>query len=189
MEVVVVTAIVVLIFGAIMALHRDIVVVGRIFESTFASQGEVERAFRQMSSEIRSLGPSAQGAYPVEKAEGNEFIFFRDIQQDGTIERVRYVVEDANLKKGVIVPSGDPVTYRPEDEKMTTIVHTVSEGEQQFFSYYGDDGMILDPVVVEAIRSITISVDVNRSNPSTGQPITLTTHITPRNLMSGARLE
>ncbi len=179
---IVVMAIIVLMFGAIMALQRDVFVLGGMFQSTFAAHGEAERAFRQMSAEIRSLQPSAQGAYPIEKAEADEFIFFRDIQGDGLIERVRYAMEGDTVIKGVTAPSGEPVTYDLLNEKTSVLVRNISSDTEPLFSYHGESGPLSDPVILEAIRSVTITIDINRDHVSSGQPIVLTTHVTPRNL-------
>lgn len=178
-EIVIVTSIIVIVFGMILIVLRNMAVFDRMFQSTLASQAEAQTAFRRMSSEIRSLQPSAQGAYPIAKADEQEFIFFRDITGDGNAERIRYAVEDGNLKKGVIIASGDPLEYDESLERMSILVANVSGVP---FVYFGESGELLSPASPTDVRSLSITIDANRENPATGQPVMLTTTITPRNV-------
>jgi prepilin-type N-terminal cleavage/methylation domain-containing protein len=51
---------------------------------------EARRAADIMAKEIRQARDADNGAYPLEKCGGKEFIFYGDVDGDGAVERVRY---------------------------------------------------------------------------------------------------
>jgi prepilin-type N-terminal cleavage/methylation domain-containing protein len=51
---------------------------------------EARRGADIMAKEIRQARDADSGAYPLEKCNGKEFIFYSDIDGDGAAERVRY---------------------------------------------------------------------------------------------------
>lgn len=115
------------------------------YRSTSFGQQQLE-AIRQaqkgidlMAKELRELGPAENGAYPLELAGDQEIIFYSDIDQDVYTERVRYWLDESNLKKGVTEPSGNPLTYNPLDEVASTISIYVRNDTDPIFSYYNGD--------------------------------------------------
>lgn len=57
---------------------------------------EARRGIDAMVKEIRSAEPSEIGAYPIEKADDKQFIFYSDVDGDGVAERVRYYLGSVN---------------------------------------------------------------------------------------------
>ena len=89
-----------------------------------------------MVKEIREARPGDNGAYPLELADDQEFIFYSDIDQDDKTERVRYFLDGTNFIKGVINPSEDePVNYGGE-EATTTLSQYVRNATSSIFYYY-----------------------------------------------------
>ncbi len=92
-----------------------------------------------MSKEIRELSPAEDGAYGLELAGDQEIIFYSDIDQDVYAERVRYFLEDDILKKGVTEPTGEPLTYNPTNEIVSTISEHVRNDTLPIFTYFNGD--------------------------------------------------
>jgi len=57
---------------------------------------EARRGIEIMVQEIRTAKPGEDGSYPIEKAEDKEFIFYSDIDKDGSAEKVRYFLGTVN---------------------------------------------------------------------------------------------
>ncbi len=74
------------VFGSIALLYR---VQGYTWQQSIAID-EARRGIETMVEEIREARYGEDGAYPIEKAENKEFIFYSDIDKDNSIERVRY---------------------------------------------------------------------------------------------------
>src|SRR3989338_3942208 len=62
----------------------------------------VKRALESMEPDIREAADGDDGAYPIEEAEPYSFIFYSDIDVDSKTERVRFFIENGELKKGLI---------------------------------------------------------------------------------------
>jgi len=92
-------------------------------------------AISGMSREIRDARQNELGAYALETANDQEIIFYSDIDYDGVIERVRYTLNGSDLEKGVVEPSGDPLSYSsPESVRVVTDI--VRNGTDPLFYYY-----------------------------------------------------
>lgn len=89
--------------------------------------------------EIRSAQPSAQGAYPLEKLDDNEMIFYSDTDFDSVVERIRYTRNANILLKGITKPSGQLNEYLIADEKVITITENIQNLTQPVFYYYNAD--------------------------------------------------
>jgi prepilin-type N-terminal cleavage/methylation domain-containing protein len=57
---------------------------------------EARRGVEIMANEIRQANYGENGAYPIERGAGKEFIFFSDVDADGAIEKVRYFLATVN---------------------------------------------------------------------------------------------
>ncbi len=99
-----------------------------------------QKAIDNMTREIREASTAEDGSYALEKADDNEIIFYSDIDEDASTERVRYFVENNALKKGVVNPTGSPLTYDTNNEIVTTVAYYIrnSTGEPIFTYYNGD---------------------------------------------------
>lgn len=95
-EALVVTAVFGLIWGVIM---QFIVMVyrtqGYAMDQSMAIN-EARKGVEVMAKEIRQARYADNGAYPIEKGSGKEFIFYSDIDSDGHAERVRYYLATVN---------------------------------------------------------------------------------------------
>lgn len=90
----------------------------------------------QMVREIREMKESETGAYPLVTTNDQELTYYADPDGDNRIERVRYVLQGRELKRGVIEPTGSPATYPVGNEALTTVTSKVTNESQPVFSFY-----------------------------------------------------
>lgn len=100
---------------------------------------EAQKGIKTMVKEIREARTGDNGAYALVKADDQEFIFYSDIDQDNDIERVRYFLNGTDFIKGVIEPSGNPITYIEQNEATSTLSQYVQNGGDPIFYYYNGD--------------------------------------------------
>ncbi|MFZ3073951.1 MAG: prepilin-type N-terminal cleavage/methylation domain-containing protein [Minisyncoccales bacterium] len=68
---------------------------GYVMEQSMAVN-EARRGVDIMAKEMRQARYGENGAYPIEKGAGKEFIFYSDVDNDGQTERVRYYLATVN---------------------------------------------------------------------------------------------
>ncbi|OWK26768.1 MAG: hypothetical protein US76_03550 [Parcubacteria group bacterium GW2011_GWA2_38_13b] len=100
------TIVVVAIFGMVMlAVSGFIIIIYRAqnfnFEQSVAIN-EARRGVEVMVKEIREAGTAENGSYVIEKAEDNEFVFYSDIDNDDSMERIRYFL-GPTARTGVMI--------------------------------------------------------------------------------------
>lgn len=97
---------------------------------------QTNQVLRQLTTEIRQAEIAMDGAYPLAVLDDNELAFYADINNDGLVKRYRYFVEDGSLKKGLIIPTGNPPTYVMDSEKISVILENIDESKLPLFYYY-----------------------------------------------------
>ena len=162
----------------------------------FAFEGEravasAQRGIETAVKELRETVPSSAGAYPIEKAEYNELIFFADFDRDTVVERVRYYIQGTTLKKGIIEPTTNPISYPSGNEVSTTIAEGVRNGELNIhtFKYYNGDwpgDTVNNPLATPAnptqVKHIAIQLRIDIVPYQSPQQITVTSEVSLRNL-------
>ena len=150
------------------------------------TQRELEMTLRTMLSEIRSMGPSANGSYDIALADATNFEFYSDIDGDGQFEQIRYFLNGTTLEKGVTKPvAGTPPTYPVANEVISDVVHYVVPGA--IFAYYAEGlpseiGALPSPVDVSKIRMVSVSGTVDEDTAHPPGPVTISINATIRNL-------
>jgi prepilin-type N-terminal cleavage/methylation domain-containing protein len=133
---------------------------------------DVRQIMRPMASVIRQAQDSSVGDYAIEEAASTTLTVYSDIIDNPYRERVRYFVEEAELKRGVLTPSGQPLVYDEADEEIEVLMRNISNVT---FLYYGEEyrgttSALIHPFPVSDVRMveviITIDDDPNREpNP------------------------
>lgn len=186
-EIMVTITIILLILIPLTRLQTNIFSYGRYFYNSNIVQDEARRMMQKFSSEVRSMTESATGAYAIEAAGNNSLIFFRDLNQDGLVERVRYFLSGTDLKKGVTPPTGNPQTYLSGNEITSVVVHGIyNDNSTPLFLYFdhdynGQTAALSQPVDVTAIRLIKMNILIGSGNANQ-ERITLTTQVSLRNI-------
>ncbi len=143
----------------------------------FARLVNIERArgvMETMVYEIRKINQAETGAYPIESAGPQSFVFYSDIDEDSLTEKTRYFLSGSTLKKGVIEPAGNPFSYPAGNEIITDVSQEIVNNARPIFYYYdrdytGSEAYLADPVSNAAVRLVRVLIFVD-NNPNT-QPI------------------
>lgn len=123
--------------------------------------GEARRGIEIMVKEIRSAKNGQDGAYVIETANDYIFIFYSDINGDGSTERVRYFLDGTNLKKGVIKPTAYPYQYLLQNER-TSIITSHVRNQPPIFHYYDGQGTELPaPARLKDTKMMMVYIVVN----------------------------
>jgi len=165
----------------------NVFTMNRYYSESLTAQEIARRTISVMSAEVRTLSPSSTGAYPIAQAEASSFIFYSDIDNDLFKEQIRYFTDGNVLKKGMIKPSGNPLSYDPDSEKVVELAHGLANGETPIFSYYdtsydGTTQPLVNPIDVSIIRLVKVTLVIDSDPLNSPGPITVTTQINMRNV-------
>jgi len=150
------------------------------------SQHEARQTILIMTHELRTAITAATGAYPLESLTGTQLIFYSNIDEEVDIERIRYVLNGSVLQKGVIKPSGNPVTYSGT-ETMTTLANHVTNGATPIFAYYdssytGSENALAMPVNPNVVRYVEIMLIIDKDTNRPPAAIQVRSGVSLRNL-------
>ena len=153
------------------------------FNQNYLNQEETQVFFHTALSEIRSAGQSSIGGYPIEEASSTSFTFYSDIDADGLFERIRYFLSGDIIKKGILKPTGSPLSYNSANEKISEVVHNASVSSSSIFYYYdanytGAEPAMSYPITTTDVRVIEIKIS---SKTTPGAP-EMFVKLVPRNL-------
>jgi prepilin-type N-terminal cleavage/methylation domain-containing protein len=162
-EILIAMAILTAISLAVMYFALDVSEFSVYFSSNIILAQELQQSLRGMLPDIRSMGVSDLGAYPIVSATAQQLIVYTDIDQDGSFEQVRYFIEGGTFKKGTIEVSGNPPTYNSSAEITRELVHYIITGASSSFRYYGAGSSVPlpFPVNVSDIRVIKFGLVVD----------------------------
>ncbi len=150
------------------------------------SQQELQLTLRVMIPEIRTMAPSANGAYPIQTVSQNTIIFYSDIDADGVTERIRYFLDGNVFKKGVIKATGNPLAYSGT-ESIREVVHNVYPFAGNIFAYYGSNysgtqAELGFPVNIPSVRLIKTNLTVDPNPLDTSSRVGFYSEVNIRNL-------
>jgi len=179
--------IIVLAYQGISKLGRDVFFLNGVIQNNANAEIEVRQAFKNMTKEMRSMNTSNSGSYPLASAASSSVTFFYDVNGDGKNEQIRYYLSGTSLNKGVIIPTGNPLTYVASNESTSTVMHNIYNGSAGVFDYYdtnytGTSTPLAFPVNVSSVRLIRISLLVNPNVARSASTTTFTTQVSMRNL-------
>ncbi len=147
------------------------------------------RAIQQVTNDIRRAEESSVGSYSIASASAYELIIYSNIDRVGYRERVRYFLDGTTFKKGIIVPTGNPLTYATSTESIIELAHDVTNSSSgtPVFSYYGasytgTEAAMTYPVVVGDIRIIRAKFRIDKHPDSLPSPIEIESVAQLRNL-------
>lgn len=132
-----------------------------------------QRALDVMVRQIREASYASNGAYPIVSMATSSFAFYAEIDGDSGIERIRYYLDNRNLVRGVIEPTGDPASYAAA-EATSSIAENVRNSTEgiNLFSYTDKNGaavsnfsLIGEPRFVTI--NISVDIDPNRTPTTT----------------------
>ena len=177
----------VLIGGAVWYLQNDFTKANALLQSSLTGQHEINRTFKIFSAEIRTTSLSSLGAYPVAEASAASITFYADADRDGLKERLRYFLQNSELKRGYLKPTGEPLVYNPANERVTTVVRDVANGATDLFSYFdssydGTSAPLVQPVDALSVRLVKVTIIIDKNGTRAPTAESFTTQVSLRNL-------
>jgi type II secretory pathway pseudopilin PulG len=186
-EIVVVMAIATAIFLAVFNFGTSIFSFNSDAQKNLSAQSDARRVLKNIVKELRSASPSSLGSYPITLAGTSTLTFFVNLDSDAYKEQVRYFLSGKELKRGVVKPSGSPLTYNPANEQMSTLVRDINNGATAIFDYFdssytGTSTPLTTPVQISKIRLIRITLKIEKDPNKSLGPIIVTSQVFLRNL-------
>lgn len=133
-----------------------------IYEQNMAVQN-ARRAQDIMVKEIRKINRAENGEYLLDTVLPQTFTFYSDVDSDGLTEKVRYFLDNSNLKKGLTHATGSPIGYPAENEKVSILSNYINNQTNPIFSYYDKNNLLIaNPTSnKQGVRLIEISAKIN----------------------------
>ena len=179
-----------MVVGLVGAFARNVFFYKTISNDSLVTIQDARSVIRTMVAELRSASPSSNGAYPIIQAGTTSLAFFSDVEGDTAKEQIRYFASGTQLYRGVIILTGSPLTYATSTEKITILDSNLRNGTStNIFDYYdgfyngvASTSALTQPVMVNAVRliKVTLILDVNQNSLPVSR--TYTTQVTLRNI-------
>lgn len=187
-EIIISIAIISMVGFTISTFQRDVFSLNNTMQSNLNAQLDARHIVKVMVSEIRESSPSNTGSYPIALASSTGMTFYSDINNDGLKEQVRYFLNGNKITKGVIIPSGTPLSYNNSNESFSTVISDfVASSTLPLFQYYpssynGSGNPLNQPVNILSVRLIKINIIIDRDPYKSPSPIITTSEVSIRNL-------
>ncbi|MBT3539026.1 type II secretion system protein [Candidatus Parcubacteria bacterium] len=153
-----------------------------------ATQSEGRKVLKQVVNEIRKAEESSVGSFPIVIAGDNELAVYANTDSDSLRERIRFWLDGTTLKRGIIKPSGNPLSYT-QTESVVEIAHDVKNIEQgvPVFYYYdesytGTEDALISPVSLTDIHVIRVQLELEKDPTKTPVPLHVESVLHIRNL-------
>lgn len=160
----------------------------KIIWEQLSTQNEGRKIIQDFINELRSANYSSIGAYPLLTVDPQEIIFYSNIDTDTYREQVRYFLDNDILKKGVIKPTGTPLSYSSGNEVITEIVHDIGNGSDPIFYYYGQNygnassTPLSAPVSAIEVRMVGITLELEEDPTASPVPFHIESKVAVRSL-------
>lgn len=138
--------------------------------TSFNSVSLSNYAVSSIVRELRTAQPGDNGAYPISLAADNEIIFFSDYDFDGDVERVHYYLDNGELMRGIVEPTGFPVSYPLAQEKIKPITGDIKNTTPIFLYFNGNwpsdttNNPLPTPADLSETKYIRVNLVINPSN-------------------------
>ncbi len=170
---------------ALTLLSRNIWVYNTFVSASLNNVDMGRNTIKTFSKEIRTASTSDTGAYTISTATATTFTFYSDIDNDGLKERVRYFLSGTNFRKGVIKPTGSPLSYVVGNEVVTTMLQNVTNTSVfEYFdkNYDGTTAPLSSPVTISSIRLVKATLSTDKDPNRSPGITTFSTQVSIRNL-------
>ncbi len=153
-----------------------------------ATQNDGRAAVQQFVDDVRRAETSSIGSYPISDASSTSFVFYANVDNDNSREKVRFWIDGTDLKKGVIQPSGNPLNYDGEESVITIAESVVNIAKGiALFEYYDNTYPVTStpltvPDALTDIRIIRMQLELEKDPTATPVPLHVEAVVNIRNL-------
>jgi len=144
-----------------------------------------QRGLDRMVRVIREAAYSSEGAFPIVSIDGDDLVFYADIDADPLIERVHYFIDGTTLVEGIIEPSGNPPAYSGSETE-SVIAEYVRNTSQSvpLFEYFDELGNEITSYSNWAnVRFIKATLIVNVDESTLPNQLSMSSSASLRNLI------
>lgn len=152
------------------------------------TQNHGRRVLQEVVDMVRRAEDSSIGSYSIAAASSTEFIFYANIDDDASRERIRLFLDGELFRRGVIHPTGTPLSYDTTEDIVTLAdaVKNIEEGTDTFLyydaSYTGTEAALAQPVTTTDIRAVRVQLELEEDPTKTPVPLFVDTLVQIRNL-------
>ncbi|MBL1434179.1 hypothetical protein COB87_001225 [Candidatus Wolfebacteria bacterium] len=173
--------------AVLLALSTSIIFFYRTNATILEQAGAITSARRGIENAMKDLREATvaeDGSFPIVSAGPNAITFYADVDQDNSVERIRYDLSNNILSRYTLQASGNPLEYLGI-ETLKIISDNVRNSffGTDVFTYFDIEGNDLgsSPAVLD-IKFITATITVNVNPERAPEEFTLTSSATLRNL-------
>jgi prepilin-type N-terminal cleavage/methylation domain-containing protein len=180
-EVIVSVSIFTLISVGAIALIANVITGGNKQIALLSDADQARKLGAKITQELRNSAPSNTGAYPLEQVSAQQIIFYSNVDGGTDIERVRYYISSGRLYRGIVKPTGSPLTYNVGTETVAVVQNDLANGTTPLFYYYDGsytgvtDTYLAQPVSASSVRLVKLNLIVKNVG---GQALTNTYTVT-----------
>ena len=177
-------AIFLLIIGVLTLFSKNVWIYNSFVSAGLVNANNSRQILKIMTSEIRTASSADTGAYTISQATSSSFTFYSNIDNDVLKEKVRYFLVGTTLQKGVIKPTGSPLSYNPANEQISTLTSNVTSAVFDYYdkNYDGTTASLSFPINISDIRLIKITIVIDQDPNRPPASTTFSTQISIRNL-------
>lgn len=168
---------------------KNVISFGSSAQANMTAILESRKILSTMVAELRSISPSALGAYPIESVATSSIVFFTDVNSDNVSDRVRYFLDPAtrSVKRGVTLATGEPPGYTVAEEITIIATDVINGPAAPLFDYHtgnyaGTSSPMVLPGDISTIRLVKINMIIDRDPNRPPEPMTLSSQAAMRNL-------
>lgn len=138
-----------------------------------ANADQARRGSFRIMQELRNAVTSNTGAYALAEASNQQIIFYSNVDGGSDVERLRYYISGGKLYRGVVKPTGSPLTYNTGSETSTVVQDNLANGANPLFYYYngsytGTGSALTQPVNVTQVKFVEMELRVYNKGGTTG---------------------
>lgn len=143
------------------------------------AQDILRKVMTSIAKELRAAQNADTGAYLLASAEEQSIIFYSDVDNDGSRERLRYFLSGTDFQRGVVDPPS-------EDENIETVVENIRNINPIFTyfdeNYTGTEDPLAHPINLAEVRLVHMKFDVDIDPNLPPEQMSIETSIMIRNL-------
>jgi prepilin-type N-terminal cleavage/methylation domain-containing protein len=147
----------------------------------------VQQARSGLSTSMQDLREASygdDGSYPLATAAASSITFYADVDNSGTVDKIRLYLSGTTLYRGITRSAGTPPSYTGQPEATDIIAKYVTNSTSPaIFQYLDDNGTTLTtPINVSSVSSVVTTLKVDVDPNRSPVPYTLVGSATLRNL-------
>lgn len=186
LEIVIVTAVT----GALISLVVMFIIEANRITLFLSDQSEAiliaDKTVSTLSKQLRETTDGDDGSFALVSVESDAIAFYSDVDKDEQTEYLGYTLEDTNLVRTMIEPSGTPAVYDTATAESTivaqNIVNSTETGEALFTYFDTNNAELSDPVELSSVTLVRVRVDVNAHPEKIPDTHSIETTVQLRNL-------